>query len=111
MEKEEVKLLIKVADKVFSLLDTLIKDTPLSYEEVMKYFLNHKNDDPQIVKGVMIKECTEDGKMALVQTFLNSKNEIIEKDDIPLGRRMTSKAGLDSELLALFKDKNIVVVE
>jgi len=83
----------------------------LSYEEAMKYFIARKNDHPAIVKGALLKELTGDG-LVITQTFLDKDNQAILSDSRgkPLGYRKKVK-GLDSELLNLFKDTDMIVVE
>jgi hypothetical protein len=82
----------------------------LSYEEVMKYFVAHKNDKPGIVKGALLKENAEGGFL-VTQTFLDKDNKIVDGEyGRPLGyKRKVSR--LDKELLDLFKDKSLIIVE
>jgi hypothetical protein len=100
------------AGDLLSKLFAAVSKTPdkeLSYEEAMKYFIDHQADDAKIAKGAMIKEAVKDGIM-LTQVFLDEKGEMVCNDEgIPLGRKITA-VGLDAELLKTFKDSNVVMV-
>jgi len=83
----------------------------LSYDEVMKYFIAHKNDNPAIVKGALLKEAVG-GYLLLTQTFLDKNDQPVFADSKgkSLGCKRKVKR-LDNELLTLFKDANMIVVE
>jgi len=82
----------------------------LSYEEAMKYFIEHKNDSPAIAKGAILRESTGDG-LIVTQVFLDKDNQlVIDSAGNPLGCKIKVKQ-LDDELLRLFKDGNLVMVE
>jgi len=87
-----------------------ILSNELSYEEAMKYFIDHKNDSPAIVKGAMLKEKGDDG-LVITLVFLDNGNKLVT-DSIgnPLGCKRKVKQ-LDDELLRLFKDRDLVIVE
>jgi hypothetical protein len=81
-----------------------------NYEETMKYFIIHKNDDDRIAKGVLIKEKTDEGYTKLTQLFLDNENNIVcKKNGAPLGRNL-KLSKLDNELLKVFKEKNYIIV-
>jgi hypothetical protein len=82
----------------------------LSYEEAMKYFIAHKDDKPEIVKGALMKE-NVDGGFLITQVFLDKDNKPVDgKLGRPLGcKRKVSR--LDKELLDLFKDNDLIIVE
>ena len=97
-------------DTVKSALKDALKDLKeilgpgeLSYEEAMKYFIDHKDDNPAIEKGALLKEASGDGYV-ITQVFL-------DKDDKPVIGCKRRVKNLDSELLNLFKDKDMVIVE
>jgi hypothetical protein len=102
--------LVKGAVNLLSTLNSLTLETELSYDEVMKYFIDHQGDDKRIVKGAMIRTETEKGHLFLTQVFLDEKDEMVcnEKGE-PLGIK-TEAIGLDAELLKVFKDNNTVIV-
>jgi hypothetical protein len=88
----------------------IISHRELSYEEVMKYFLDHQNDKPEIAKGALLKEETENGFL-IIQVFLDKDQKLVEGE---MGRLLGCKTRvgrLDGELLNLFKNENLVVVE
>jgi hypothetical protein len=82
----------------------------LSYEEVMNYFISHKNDKPGIVKGALLKEDVNGGFL-ITQTFLDKDNKIVVGE---YGRSLGYKkkvSSLDKELQDLFKNENLIIVE
>jgi hypothetical protein len=82
----------------------------LQYEEVMKYFIAHKDDKPEIVKGALMKENVEGGYL-ITQVFLDKDNKLVDGE---LGRPIGCKrkvAQLDKELLDLFTDNDLIIVE
>jgi hypothetical protein len=85
-------------------------DRVLTYAEVMKYFLDHKGDKPEIVKGSLLKEKIEGGYL-ITQAFLNKEGKLVEGEmGRPLGCKRRVRR-LDGELLNLFKNEDLVVVE
>lgn len=101
---ETLKGAIKAIQKV------LIFDRVLTYEEIMKYFLEHKGDNPVIVKGGLLKEETKDGYL-VTQIFFDKDNKMVDdKMGRPLGCKRRVKK-LDNELLNLFKNETLVIVE
>ena len=83
---------------------------PVTYQEAMIFFSRHKNDSPKIVRGVMLK-AEMSGKLDFTQVFLDKNNDVVcTPEGIPYGRRLIT-TGLDDELTAAFKDKNMVIVE
>jgi uncharacterized membrane protein YkvA (DUF1232 family) len=83
---------------------------PVAYEEAMTFFSVHKSDSPKIVKGVMLK-AEVNGKLDFTQVFLDKNNGVVcNPEGIPYGRRLVT-TGLDDELAAAFKDKDMVIVE
>jgi len=92
------------------LLTSVLEDKELSYEDVMKYFMEHQNDDPKIARGAMFRDAGEKGHVVLTQVFLDKDNALVcGKDEAPLGRKIQA-VKLDAELLKLFKDGNAVLV-
>ena len=91
-------------------LKEAVRSHTVSYDEVMKYFSDHQNDSPKIVKGALLKEETGDG-FELIQVFLDKNNKpVVDKLGVPLGYRKKAKQ-LDDELLKIFKGGNLVIVE
>jgi uncharacterized membrane protein YkvA (DUF1232 family) len=85
-------------------------ERPVTYEEAMAFFLDHKKDDPKIVKGAMLR-APVDEKIEFTQVFLDKADKpVCNTEGIPYGRRLRV-TGLDDELLAAFKDKDVVIVE
>ncbi|MDR2798839.1 MAG: hypothetical protein LBB80_10905 [Treponema sp.] len=103
-------LLNNAKNFLFTTIESVIEDKELSYEDVMKYFLEHQGDDARIAKGAMIRANDEKGYVILTQVFLDEKNELVcGTDGAPLGRKITVPK-LDAELVKLFKNNNLVVV-
>jgi len=89
----------------------------ITYEEVMKYFIAHQNDSPAIVKGALLKEIHRDkingDKIIITQFFLDKENKLVTgESNKPLGyKKEIPLSGVDMELLHLFKDDDLVIVE
>jgi hypothetical protein len=71
----------------------------LSYEEVMKYFVAHKNDKPGIVKGALLKEDAEGGFL-VTQTFLDKDNKVVDGEyGRPLGYKKRFRVWTKNSLI------------
>jgi hypothetical protein len=82
----------------------------VSYDEVMKYFIAHKDDSPEIAKGALLKEATGDG-LEIIQVFLDKNNGLVtDSFGKPLGYKKKTNQ-LDDELLHLFKGNDLIIVE
>jgi hypothetical protein len=79
------------------------------YEEVMKYFFEHKDGKPEIAKGFLLKEETKGG-FIITQRFLDKDGKIVEGARGRLGYKRKVRR-LDGKVLELFKNKNAVLVE
>jgi len=120
-EAQSRKVFKEIKKEVTSLIDTIkgalkgirvetgLFDS-ISYEEVIKYCIAHKDDSPKIVKGALIKEAS--GKDILItQVFLDKENKIVTGESgNPMGYKK-KVAKLDDELLHLFKDNDLIIVE
>jgi hypothetical protein len=90
--------------------DKLPFSQELSYEEAMKYFIAHKDDKAEIVKGVIIKETVKEGFL-VYQVFLDKNNQPVDgTDGRPLGCKRTVSR-LDKELLDAFGTDDLIIVE
>jgi len=86
-------------------------DAEFTYEEAMKYFIAHKDDSPEIIKGALLKEDAAGDCLVITQVFLDKDDKTVnDSKGKPLGYKKRVKR-LDSELLNLFKDQNLVIVE
>jgi hypothetical protein len=84
--------------------------TELSYKEAMRYYVDHQHDSPAIAKGVLFKQAQGD-KVFVVQAFLDKSNKLVhDAEGNPLGSKFIVNR-LDAELLAVFKQHDIVIVE
>jgi len=84
-------------------LKEILGSDDLSYEEAMKYFIEHKNDSPDSVKGALLKEAAGNG-FVITQVFLDKNNNVVGG----VKRRVKR---LDNELLNLFKEHDLIIVE
>ena len=107
----DLKPIINIVKSAFKdLKEGLSFTRKLSYEESMKYFIEHKDDSPKIAKGAILKEDVEDGFL-ITQVFLDSNNELLnDRLGRPLGCKI-KVAQLDDELLQLFKNESLIMVE
>jgi hypothetical protein len=82
----------------------------LSYEDAMNYFITHKNNHAEIVKGVIIKE-PAGNCFFITQSFLDKNNAVVQDESgNPFGYKI-KVTSIDSELSRLFKDDNLIMVE
>jgi len=96
----------KLADK----LKELAGVDRITYEEAMRYFIEHQNDSPEIAKGALLKEDVEGG-FVITQVLLDKDNKpVMGELGRPLGYKKRVKH-MDDELLHVFKDKNLLIVE
>jgi hypothetical protein len=97
----------QAADKVSEGVASL---TELSYQEAMRYYVDHQRDSPNIAKGVLFRQAL-DGKVLVVQAFLDKDNKLVhDAGGSPLGSKFIVNR-LDAELQAVFKQHDIVIVE
>jgi hypothetical protein len=81
----------------------------LTYEEVMKYFIAHKNDKDEIVKGAILKESAGSG-YKITQMFLDKNNKnVVSASGAILGRTFKVRS-LDDELINLFKKEDLLII-
>jgi hypothetical protein len=78
----------------------------ISYEEVMKYFIAHKDGSPAIVKGALLKLPAENGFL-ITQVFLDKDNNLVTGKKGELMGCKKKVTQLDDELLRLFKDEAV----
>ena len=108
--KKEIKPLYDYIKGVLRTVKLELGAHKISYEEVLKYCIAHKDDSPDIVKGALIKETS--GKDTIItQVFLDKENKIVTGE---FGRPMGYKkkvTKMDDELLHLFKDDDLIIIE
>lgn len=99
---------------LFSLLSQIATteiEGEITYEMALKYFIAHKDDDERIVKGAMLKEPAGKGFVFLTQVCLDKDDKLVcQKNGKPIGRKLKA-INLDDELLAVFKQENLVIVD
>ncbi|MGB3790408.1 MAG: hypothetical protein WA949_20540 [Phormidesmis sp.] len=85
--------------------------TPLlQYEDLIKYFVEARPNDPSISQGVLIKESKGDGYLIL-QLFLDDDcRVVVASDGKPYGRRILTER-LDQELVEAFNNKDMIIVK
>jgi hypothetical protein len=92
------------------ILTDLNRHVKLSYRDAMKYFIDHKGDNPGIAKGAMVLETIKSGYQ-IYEVFLDRNNELVEdKHGCPLGFKQKIES-LDDELSDLFRNTNVIIVE
>jgi len=102
--------IVEAFGKLTGKLRELMGADRISYEEVMNYFIDHKDDNPTIAKGAILKEEAEN-ELTVFQVFLDKDNQLIT-DSIgnPLGYKK-KVANMEDELLHLFKGGKLIIVE
>jgi len=87
-----------------------VRSNSISYDDVMGYCIDHKDDNPEIVKGAILKKAKGDG-FVVIQVFLDKNNKIVTNSlGKPLGYKKKVKR-MDDELLHLFKGNDLIIVE
>ena len=93
--------LISVEDNIFA---------PISYSQVIKYFISDKPDNSSIKKGAVLVEHHSQGYL-ITQVFLDNTNNLVcGRNGTPYGRRLVT-SDLDEELQDILGDKNLIIVE
>ena len=107
---EEFRPVLDAIVGAFTALAQALRSNSVSYDEVMKYFVAHKDDSPNIAKGALLKKAAGDGFL-IIQVFLDENNNIVS-DGLgkPLGYKKKAKS-MDDELLHLFKGNDLIIVE
>lgn len=80
-----------------------------TYADAIDYFVTQRPDDDRIEKGAILRLPHPQG-YTLVQVFLDGQNNLIYNYGKPYGRRLVVRA-LDRELLSVFGNKELIVVE
>jgi len=107
---QELKPVFDAIVRALKTLAEAARSNNVSYDEVMKYFVAHKDDSPAIEKGALLRKADGDG-FEIVQVFLDKNNTLVT-DSLgkPLGYKKKAKS-LDDELLHLFKGNDLIIVE
>ena len=81
----------------------------LEYVNVLEYAAEVRAEDRRVVATLLKREPTPEG-WAVIQVFMDEKNELIRKGGGMFGRQFLAKS-LDPELLDFFGDGESVVIE
>jgi uncharacterized protein YneF (UPF0154 family) len=107
----KVFIVILIVVVVAVLVFFALRKKTFTYVEAMKYFAAHKNDNPKIAKGALLKEEISGGGFMITQAFLDkSGNTVCDDKGVPLGSKLKVSA-LDEELVKAFKNAKMIVVE
>lgn len=83
----------------------------ISYEEIMKYLISHKNSSSNIVNGAIMREKKPYGYKVTV-TFLDRNGQPVLTSDKGENLGYTVKvSGFDKELENAFKNNNLIIIE
>lgn len=102
--------------KLKTVLDERMFRVAFTYAECIKYFTAHANDNPQIVKGAILRRLALNGKTdekcwEVTLLFLDrDSNPVCNANNVPLGFK-TVRAELDNELKNAFKDNDLIIVQ
>lgn len=80
-----------------------------TYADAIDYFVAQRPDDDSVEKGAMLRLPHPQG-YTLVQVFLDGQNNLVYNYGKPCGRRLVVRA-FDRELLSVFGNKELVIVE
>ncbi|HBE49828.1 MAG TPA: hypothetical protein DDW76_13795 [Cyanobacteria bacterium UBA11369] len=82
----------------------------ITYEETIKYFITARPKDPRVRKGAILRQPHPQG-YHLAQVFLDKNNQIVlSPNGVPYGRQLVTRE-LDEELLDVFGNKKLIIVE
>ncbi|MFB2918026.1 hypothetical protein [Aerosakkonema funiforme] len=82
----------------------------ITYEDTIKYFITYRPNDPRIRKGAILRETHPQG-YHLAQVFLDKNNQVVlSSNGVAYGRQLVARE-LDDELLEVFGNKKLIIVE
>lgn len=82
----------------------------ITYENTIKYFISNRPNDPRIRKGAILRQPHPQG-YHLAQVFLDKNNQVVlSPNGVPYGRQLVARE-LDEELLEVFGNKKLIIVE
>lgn len=82
----------------------------ITYEDTIKYFITDRPNDPRIKKGAILRQPHTQG-YHLAQVFLDKNNQVVlNPNGVPYGRQLVARE-LDEELLEVFGNKKVIIVE
>jgi hypothetical protein len=82
----------------------------ITYEDTIKYFITDRPNDPRIRKGAILREHHPQG-YHLAQVFLDKNNQVVlSPNGVPYARQLVARE-LDEELLEIFGNKKLIIVE
>lgn len=100
-------------DAIKGIMNVLVWDEraiPLfSYADAIDYFVTQRPNDDRVEKGAILRLPHPQG-YTLLQVFLDGQNNLIYNYGKPCGRRLVVRA-LDRELLSVFGNKELIIVE
>ena len=112
---EDFRRVNEVAREVNDWLRSILPIGPevvdlMTYPDAIRYFVDSRPRDSQVVKGAMLLQPHPQGHM-LVQVFLDRENDLAcDASGKPYGRRLVVRE-LDAELGDTFGDKDLVILE
>lgn len=82
----------------------------ITYEDTIKYFITDRPNDLRIRKGAILRQPHPQG-YHLAQVFLDKNNQVVfSPNGVPYGRQLVARE-LDEELLEVFGNKKLIIVE
>ena len=82
----------------------------ITYEDTIKYFITDRPNDSRIRKGAILRQPHPQG-YHLAQVFLDKNNQVVlSPNGIPYARQLVARE-LDEELLEIFGNKKLIIVE
>lgn len=82
----------------------------ITYEDMIKYFITDRPNDPRIRKGAILRQTHPQG-YHLAQVFLDKNNQVVlSSNSVPYGRQLIARE-LDDELSEVFGNKELIIVE
>lgn len=105
----------ELADAIFRMMkgipELLWPMQVFSYREALEYFIEERPNDPRITKGAILRQSLSDGRMVIIEVFLDHHNMPVSA---PYGRpygRWLVVGMIDEELWRAFGRTNLILVE
>jgi hypothetical protein len=82
----------------------------LTYEDTIRWFIQHKKDAAASQKGVLQKEMNKDGTVMVYSAFADAQNKPVSKENGEMLCRAVLANKLDDELIEMFEGQDFVEI-
>jgi hypothetical protein len=112
--KDSLKSVEDATSEIVSKIDKMLPEEPqilpeVKYEDLISWFSNQPLH-PDVKYGVIARRRFDQSNIAIIQVFLDGRNNVILKyENHQYGRKIIAKS-LDDEIIEAFGKKNIILV-